>query len=558
MESDSKQYGRTYTPETVSRFLTGWAIEDPHAEVLEPSVGEGRFVFDSYHRLRELGASEQQAAEAINGVDIDSEAISTLQAEAERRFGHTFPNVHVDDLFDRSLPRVDALVGNPPYVIRHRFDNPERITQMYAGVYDFSDQADLYCYFVARASEALKPGGRFAMILSNGWMKKRYGEEFKSFLLQEFKLHALVGFEARVFDDDLVNSICILAEKRPNTIRIPDRDWETRFVQLEDDSKLNEVSTPEELEQGNGTVHTANVPQVSLDPDQYWDIWLRAPEVFQSVAADDQFTTLGEYGTPGIGVQTLAKEFYILTREEADDYGIEEEFLRPLAYSPRNHQTPRLRVNDCQQFLFWCSKSRDELGGTNALEYIEAAENRIVEKRYSDETYEGLHNKDRIENANREPWYDLTEEANRRLPAEILLPRRVYENYTAVWNPDEIVPNENFLAVSVEQSKFVKPLLAYLNSDLGELSLRLCGQVYGGGVCDLNVSSSGDIACPKFETLAESGCQELGSAFDSYVQNEDRGELTGTVYRVLGFGNERRAQISEALEIAIDESLSKS
>jgi hypothetical protein len=553
--SEQKQHGQTYTPEPVSSFLVEWAVRQSGDTILEPSVGEGRFVFDAYDRLQNLGASETVARKQIYGTDIDEEAVGTLQSSALKKTGDEFPNIEIENIFEADFPKLNALVGNPPYVIRHRFEDAEDIIERFSDQYDFSDQSDLYVYFLLRAAEFLAPGGRMAMIVSNSWMKRKYGEEFKRFLLNEFHIHGLIGFKERVFGD-LVNSVCILAEKRENTIRMPARN-EVRFVQANSTDIFNGSESKSLDDLTDSAVQTARVPQRALDPEDYWDIWLRAPDVFEIIKRNNDFVPLSKFATPMIGVQTLAKDFYILEEDSSARNDIEEEYIRPVAYSSRNHQRPIIRPEDCSYRIFWCAKSKKELEGTNVLSYIEAAENRTVEKRYSDETYEGLHNKTRIRNASREPWYDLTEEAERRLPSEILLPRRVYENYTAVWNPDAVVPNENFLATSVKNDKYLKPLLAYLNAQIGELCLRLAGQVYGGGVCDLNVSSSKTIQTLDLDARTDDELDMLSRAFNEFVESNDRNVLDEAVYSVLGFSDIEREEIQMALNLAIEESLSK-
>jgi tRNA1(Val) A37 N6-methylase TrmN6 len=554
MVTEEKQHGQTYTPEQISKFLTRWAVKSPEDLILEPSVGEGQFVFDAQDRLMQLGAGKEESQQSIYGMDIDSEAISTLQKRAKTELGNEFPNVTVGNLFDSDLPKVDAVIGNPPYVIRHRFENPDKIIEQYSNQLDFSDQADLYVYFIVRALESLEPEGRFAMIVSNSWMKKKYGKEFKEYLLRELDIKALIGFQERVFPDKLVNSVCILAEKRPNTIRIPDKDSKTKFIQIERADLLEGIEDIEALEKK--AVQSASVPQPYLEPEDYWDIWLRAPDIFDVIYSNGKFTDLSEFAKPMIGVQTLAKDFYVLSDETPEKDEIEDEYLRPLAYSPRDHQNPVL-TDDCEYRIFWCSKPKSQLEGTRALEYIEEAENRTVEKRYSDETYDGLDNKKRIKQANRSPWYNLTEEADRRLPSQILIPRRVYENYTAVWNKSGAVPNENFLATTVERDEYVKPLLCYLNSSLGELCLRLSGHVYGGGVCDLNVSSAKEIQTLDLSKLDDAQLQILSSAFDEFVETRDRGKLNEAVYEILEFTSHEKTEVEDALQVAIEESLSK-
>lgn len=555
MASEQKKHGRTYTPEEVSTFLVNWAVREKSDTILEPSVGKGRFVLDAYDRLLEFGASDHNARAQIFGVDIDLDAVNSLQSVALDQTGDEFPNVRVGNLFESDFSVVDALVGNPPYVIRHRFRNAESIIDQFSEKYDFSDQSDLYVYFLLRATEFLAPHGRMAMIVSNSWMKRKYGEEFKRFLLNEFYIHGLVGFRERVFGD-LVNSVCILAEKRENTIRMPAEN-DVCFLQADNTDIFYGEGEKALDDLADDSIQSTRVPQRTLEPEDYWDLWLRAPDVFETVKASDDFVPLSEFASPMIGVQTLAKEFYIFEEDDAALNDIEEEFIRPIAYSSRDHQTPVVRAEDCTHRVFWCRKSKDELGGTAALDYIEAAENRTGKKRYSDETYDGLHNKTRIRNASRDPWYDLTDEAESRLPAEILIPRRVYENYTAVWNRDGVIPNENFLATTVKDEQYLKPLLSYLNSRLGELNLRLAGQVYGGGVCDLNVSSSKTIQTPNLDDCTDHEINALSDAFNEFTETENRDVLDDAVYSILGYSEMEREEIKAALIVAIEESVRK-
>jgi type I restriction-modification system DNA methylase subunit len=99
MASEGKQRGQTYTPQTVSRALTRWAIQSADDTVLEPSVGEGRFVFDAHDTLTSLGASDDEAREAIYRLDIDEDAVAALQEQAKGERGGEYPNVDVGNLF---------------------------------------------------------------------------------------------------------------------------------------------------------------------------------------------------------------------------------------------------------------------------------------------------------------------------------------------------------------------------------------------------------------------------------------------------------------------------
>lgn len=96
----------------------------------------------------------------------------------------------------------DVVIGNPPYVRQETLgaDFKEYVESHYKGVYHGT--ADLYVYFIERAHELLKPGGRFGMICSNKWIRSNYGKPLRDYLAGHTTLQEIVDFgELRVFQD---------------------------------------------------------------------------------------------------------------------------------------------------------------------------------------------------------------------------------------------------------------------------------------------------------------------------------------------------------------------
>ncbi len=112
---------------------------------------------------------------------------------AARRFLHwpvAFPNVWKDLTGSGGF---DAVIGNPPYV------RQEAITALkpalkarYDAVYDGA--ADLYVYFFAVALHLLRPGGRFAYVVNNKWLRAGYAEKLRGHLGNAAWLVAVTDF----------------------------------------------------------------------------------------------------------------------------------------------------------------------------------------------------------------------------------------------------------------------------------------------------------------------------------------------------------------------------
>ena len=82
----------------------------------------------------------------------------------------------------------DAIVGNPPYVRQESL--PPVVKQYFEEHYEcYESTADLFTYFMERCvAQLLRPGGRFAYIVSSSFLRTAYGAELRWAL----KLHAAV------------------------------------------------------------------------------------------------------------------------------------------------------------------------------------------------------------------------------------------------------------------------------------------------------------------------------------------------------------------------------
>src|SRR5205823_5533221 len=117
-----------------------------------------------------------------------------------------------------------------------------------------------------RACRALRPGGRLAVVVSASWLDMKYGQELKRALLERFRIHLLLGFEGRVFQDALVKPVVLLAEKDAPS-------GETTFARLADAASLATLPAALSRFTGGDRLPAAAVAQVrpsDLHPDRPW------------------------------------------------------------------------------------------------------------------------------------------------------------------------------------------------------------------------------------------------------------------------------------------------
>jgi type I restriction-modification system DNA methylase subunit len=285
------QLGQFYTPPAIARLITRWAIRSGDDIVLDGGCGSGTFLIEAYKRILylkfnkdynisypscETGVNEhQEILEKLYGVDINAFAtqLSSLHLMLmEPRCPFSRLNVETRDFFTLSSRRedkdknvkivkpFDAVIGNPPYTRWVEIPDitkdliKERVRDLMSKYDLFADvmrgrEPGIYVYWILHASKnLLKTGGRLGMIISNMWLQTDYGVDFGRFLLDNFKIKALIDISYRLFEA-LISTVIILAEKEPNEnarkdnevllIRIPPID--SRLSDKEVETKLDEA-----------------------------------------------------------------------------------------------------------------------------------------------------------------------------------------------------------------------------------------------------------------------------------------------------------------------------
>ena len=154
----------------------------------------------------------------------------------------------------------------------------------------------------------------------------------------------------------------------------------------------------------------------------------------------------------------------IVYNKKDDSYWlIEEEFLKPVIKSPRECKSILIKKEDLKYKVFMCHKSKEELKGTKALDYIKWGEK------------QGYHKRPTC--ASRERWWDLGE----RNPAFIncnYLINEIMRFYIG-----KIFVSDDFQSIYVKDKDLEKLVALILNSSLIMLFSNMLGRSsFGGGL----------------------------------------------------------------------------
>ena len=299
----------------------------------------------------------------------------------------------------------DVTPDNPAAAVSHKLDA----------------KSDLYIYFYFHGLSLLNPKGAFCFITSNSWLDVGYGKDLQEFTLKHCHIKQIIDNQARrsFASADVNTVICLFSaadEKREAGLDQTARfvAFKTPFEGVLDAVIFEEVeeankrrSTPEHrifpisqgalLDAGCDSQGVDASPTAKYTGDKWGGKYLRAPDIYWTILGKgkDKLVRLGDVAEIRFGIKTGANEFFYLEPERIREWGIEEEFLKPVIKSPRECRSILIDPSQLKFKLFMCGADRADLVGTAALEYIEWGESEGFDQRPSCR--------------GRARWYDLGE-----------------------------------------------------------------------------------------------------------------------------------------------------
>ena len=119
------------------------------------------------------------------------------------------------------VPIFDSCVGNPPYIRQELIDKKEdwnSLIKNELGISKINQQSDLYVYYLMHTAAFLKEGGRLGYVISHSWLDTMFGKDLQKFLLDNFKIIAILSNQVkRSFETASINSVILIIEKCSET-----------------------------------------------------------------------------------------------------------------------------------------------------------------------------------------------------------------------------------------------------------------------------------------------------------------------------------------------------
>lgn len=318
-----KQTGAYFTPTSVARSLTQWALRCPTDRLLDPACGIGVFL-ECHPNCVGLEQDPRSAAEARRGVrnaDIrDTEFFSWAAHTAER---------------------FDCAAGNVPFIRYQNFKGAIRQTaQAYCAEQGaiFSGLSSSWAPFLVATASLLKPGGRMAFVVPAEIGHAPYAAPLLEYLVGRFQTVQIVALRDKLFPNLAEDCWLLYADGYGG------QTTEILFSALD---RFEAALAPPR-------------PDVAIPVTHWRDLWNRrlrpfllsaaARELYQGLREQPNSCRFGEIASVGIGYVTGANNFFHLRPSVAAKFEIPAAFLLPSVRNSRVLPDHRLTMAMVEQW----------------------------------------------------------------------------------------------------------------------------------------------------------------------------------------------------------------
>jgi adenine-specific DNA-methyltransferase len=398
---NGRETGSVYTPAGIADYIVKSVIsredliENPFIRVADPACGTGNIILPCFRHLRELysGAlaeinsrhgmnlSEEGIAKHILdfnlfGYDLDQLALKVLMADlfAAAVYFNAENFREEDFLLGDVEGQFDVFIGNPPYVGHKTVgrDYAKSLKERFRGIY--IDKGDIsYCFF-QRSVELLSPGGKLGFITSRYFIESPSGAALRSLLSRDGALDRIVDFYGiRPFKGVGIDPAIVFM----NFGRRKDEKIEV-IRPITVNGKNDKRGFLESILQGSGSSYSCfSMRQEDLDDSG----WVLKDE--ESLGILRKITArcglkLSDIAESYQGIITGCDRAFVLSREEAEEQGIEKELLKPWI---KSSSVEKNRVRESSMYLIYSDLIGDEALYPNAMRFISEHREKLMGRR---------------------------------------------------------------------------------------------------------------------------------------------------------------------------------
>lgn len=457
--------------------------------ILEPSVGDGAFLFPILDRLffssQKFGFSFEVALKNVCSVEIDSEKVISLRKKVDLfllekgvndsiHFGSNI--VLESDFLLSQLGQFDIVIGNPPYV-RHELI-PDEQKYIYRKLFfTFRHRSDLYIAFFEKSLSMLKKDGKVVFICADRWMKNKYGEKLRNLIQQSFQVSLIVDVDSKDVFEEFVDAY--------PAITLIEKANGTGFMR----ERLEHVTDLDVIKRSFLNSNEKNLTHSSP---------------FKSNFESKNLFSIEELGfSVGIGVATGADSVFI--RNNNDFSNIENELLMPIIKSKNINEGQINKVDESVLNPF--------VGTTGELVNLD---DYPFAKKYLESHKERLSNR-HVAKKNPAKWYKTIDRIYpqvREMP-KLLIPDIKKNGESIVLDKGEYYPHHNIYFITHEKNNIfmLEVLGAFLLSEFIRKQMSQVSVLMRGGHFRWQAQNIRKLKIPAIYDLDKNDLKILSTAF---------------------------------------------
>lgn len=490
---DRRKLGQYATPNPLAREIVKYGLSltksNEKIRFLEPAFGTGAF----YSAL--LSETNIASIETATGYEIDSPVF-----EISKALWGDLINLQKCDFTRAPAKResINLLITNPPYVRHHYIEQDEK-ERLKALVFSLtrssvSGLSGLYCYFMLLAHPWLKKGAISGWLVPSEFMDVNYGSELKKYLLEKVRLLRIHRYNPNdlLFDDAMVSSAVVwfINEK-------PINDYEIEF------SYGGNHESPE---------FSRIISKSVLQKEKKWTRFPNKPERAKTTVVPK----IKDFFSVKRGIATGNNSFFIMTKEQADNYQLDHTFLQPILPSPRYLNIDKINADESgnpiikpKYFLLNCQLYEEDVKSNYPFlwKYLSSGIENVASRYLC---------------RSRKQWYFQ----EHRDPSPLLCTymgrnrQGTGKPFRFILNRSRAIATNSYLmlypskTVDIELKKsphLLESIWDYLNN-ISVDSLESEGRVYGGGLKKIEPKELGEVPCPGLDKLI------FGESMDTYEQ----------------------------------------
>lgn len=491
-----KERGAYYTDLKIARFLTKWALQDPHNVVLDPSFGGGVFLQAALERLTELGNT--RAEENVFGIELEDQVHRETLQLLKLQNGFFDVNLSQANFFEvDSHKKFTAIIGNPPFI---RFQSQDKVVKRKAldkaadQAVRLTEQVNLWVPFIVHSISFLKDAGRMAMVVPAEIGFASYSKPLLTFLAEQFQATTFITFASPLFPEINQDVILLLAEnKKAKPCK------QGHFYILDAPSC--------DLDKLDLTQAERVTPESFIDQSSFAYYWLpsKARSLYDELLQSQDVTLLKNFAKVGSGYVTGANQFFHLSEQKKQAFNIDSYWLSKSVY--RSNSLTGLGFTEQD----WHEAEKQNKAGyllntgnrTNLSksveDYLESGKNARVHQTYKCRS--------------RKPWYRVP---SVRIP-DAFLSYMSGGKIQIIANEANVTAPNSLHHVTLHQNSpiSVKQLCVAWQSTFSQLSSELNGRPLGGGMLKLEPSEAARVAILRYAD------KELFEAIDKYMRAKD-------------------------------------